>query len=150
MLSIDELANGKNFVLKLQDASRTPIQSQLTGSHANTYQRLFQQPMPSNLQWRDVWSMLGAVADIITREDDKGNLRLTQNGRTLTLHRPRGKDLADKEELIGVRHFLEGSGALPPPVAFGVISKSSGWPRQLQAACLSLFLRVRARQTSRF
>jgi hypothetical protein len=97
------------------------METELTGSHATTYQRLFQHPMPNNLQWRDVWSMLGAVADIITREDDRGNLMLTRNGRTMKLHRPRGKDLADKQELTDVRHFLERSGPVVlPPAASGV------------------------------
>ena len=36
------------------------------------------------------------------------------------LHRPRGKDLADKKELMQVRHFLERSDApAPPPAAAG-------------------------------
>jgi hypothetical protein len=97
------------------------MESQLTGTHATTYQRVFKHPMPHNLQWRDVWSMLGAIADIISAEDDKGNLKLTRNGLTLTLHRPRNKDLADKKELMRVRHFLERSGASPPPrAALGV------------------------------
>lgn len=36
------------------------------------------------------------------------------SGETLvvTLHRPRGKDLADKQELMQVRHFLERSGTV--------------------------------------
>jgi hypothetical protein len=93
------------------------MESKLTGTHATTYQRLFQHPTPHNLQWRDVVSMLGAVADVITREDEEGNLKLTRNGRTITLHRPRGKDFADHEELMHVRHFLEGSGAVVPPQA---------------------------------
>src|SRR5580700_5864811 len=96
------------------------MESQLTGSHEKTYQRVFQHPMPHNLQWREVRSMLEAIADVNAVEDDKGNLKLTRNGQTLTLHRPRGKDLADKKELMQVRHFLERSGApMPPPAAAG-------------------------------
>jgi hypothetical protein len=46
--------------------------------------------------------------------------KITRNGQTLVLHRPRGKDLADKKELMQVRHFLERSGNLPPaPAATG-------------------------------
>lgn len=96
------------------------MESQLTGVHATTYQRVFQHPMPHNLQWREVWSMLEAIADIVTAEDAQGNLKLTRNGQTLTAHRPRGKDLADKKELMRVRHFLERSTASPPrPAALG-------------------------------
>ncbi len=91
------------------------MESQLTGSHEKVYQRLFQHPMPHNLQWREVRAMLEAIGDINTVEDDKGNLKLARGSQTLVLHRPRGKDLADKQELMQVRHFLERSVAAPPP-----------------------------------
>jgi hypothetical protein len=91
------------------------VELQLSGTHQKIYQRVFQHPMPHNLQWREVWSMLGAIPDANTVEDDKGNLKVTRNGQTLVLRRPRGKDLADKQELMQVRHFLERSGAPAPP-----------------------------------
>ncbi len=91
------------------------MESQLTGSHEKVYQRLFQHPMPHNLQWREVRAMLEAIGDINTVEDDKGNLKLARGSQTLVLHRPRGKDLADKQELMQVRHFLERSVSAPPP-----------------------------------
>src|SRR5271170_8115937 len=90
------------------------MESQLSGPHQKTYQHVFQHPMPHNLQWREVWSMLGAIPDANVSEDDKGNLKVLRNGQTLMLHRPRGKDLADKKELMQVRHFLERSGAPAP------------------------------------
>src|SRR5580704_14693304 len=96
------------------------MESALSGSHRKTYQHIFQHPMPHNLQWRDVWSMLRAIAGATAHEDDKGNLKITRNGQMLVLHRPRGKNLADKQELTQVRHFLERSGApLPPAAAAG-------------------------------
>jgi len=96
------------------------MESQLSGPHQKIYQRVFQHPMPHNLQWREVWSMLGAIPDVTAVEDEKANLKVTRNGQTLMLHRPRGKDLADKKELMQVRHFLERSGApAPPPAATG-------------------------------
>src|SRR6202011_4792077 len=90
---------------------RISMEPQLSGSHHKVYERLFQHPMPHNLQWREVWSMLNALTDAEAREEANGNLKVTRNGQTLTLHRPRGKDLADKQELMQVRHFLERSGA---------------------------------------
>jgi hypothetical protein len=96
------------------------MESQLSGPHQKTYQRVFQHPMPHNLQWREVWSMLGAIDGVDAVEDAKGNLKVTRNGQSLMLHRPRGKDLADKHELKQVRHFLERSGApAPAPAAAG-------------------------------
>jgi len=96
------------------------MQSQLSSVHQKTYQHIFQHPMPHNLQWREVWSMLSGMTDAKAVEDDKGNLKVTRNGQMLVLHRPRGKDLADKKELMQVRHFLERSGApVPTPPAAG-------------------------------
>jgi hypothetical protein len=88
------------------------MQSQLSGSHQKMYQQLFAHPMPHNLHWKEVWSMLGAMKDAEAVEEENGNLKVTRNGQTLVLHRPRGKDLADKKELMHVRHFLERSDAL--------------------------------------
>ncbi len=98
------------------------MESQLSGPHQKVYQRLFEQRMPHNLQWKDVSSMLSAMADAQVVEDDKGNLKVSRNGQSLMLHRPRGKDLADKRELMQVRHFLERSGApaaAPAPAPAG-------------------------------
>jgi hypothetical protein len=86
------------------------MEPKLSGSHRKTYEHLFQHPMPHNLQWRDIWSMLGAIPDADAIEDNEGKLKVTRNGQHLVMHRPRGKDLADKKELLHVRHFLERSG----------------------------------------
>ena len=96
------------------------MEPQLSGPHQKTYHHIFQHPMPHNLQWREVWSMLNALTDASAVEDDNGNLKVTRNGQTLMLHRPRGKDLADKKELMQVRHFLERSGVpVSAPAATG-------------------------------
>src|SRR4051812_22778668 len=86
-----------------------------TGSHRGTYDAVFRRPAAHNLQWRDVWSMLGTFADAV--QEHNGTLKVTRNGQALVLHRPRGKDLADLKELAQVRHFLERSGAPVPPAA---------------------------------
>lgn len=88
--------------------------TQLSGTHEKIYQRLFQHPMPHNLEWRDVQSMLNAMPDVQVVEDSNGNLKIARNGQSLVLHRPRGKDLADKKELMHIRHFLDRSGAPSP------------------------------------
>jgi hypothetical protein len=96
------------------------MSEQLSAQHQKTYERLSQQPMPHNLQWREVWSMLGALNNTEAVEDDKGNLKVTRNGQVMVLHRPRGKDLSDKRELMQVRHFLERSESpVPAPAKVG-------------------------------
>jgi hypothetical protein len=91
------------------------MESHLTGSHRHAYDALFRHPVAHNLQWRDVWSMLGAVATAV--EEQNGNLKVTRNGQTMVLHRPRGKDLADAKEVAQIRNFLERSIAPPAPTA---------------------------------
>ncbi len=93
------------------------MESQLSTTHQKTYQHIFQHPMPHNLQWREVWSMLTAMTDANAVEDADGKLKVTRNGQTLVLYRPRGKDLADNEELMQLRHFLERSGTPAPTPA---------------------------------
>lgn len=93
------------------------MESKLSTTHQKTWQHIFQHPMPHNLQWREVWSMLEAMTDAQAVEEPNGNLKVTRNNQSLVLHRPRGKDFADKQELMQVRHFLERSDIVPPPVA---------------------------------
>jgi hypothetical protein len=93
---------------------------ELSGSHRAVYQRVFQHPMPHNLQWRDVWSMLGALAGATAVADESGHLKVMRNGRTMYLHRPRGKDFSGKKELMRVRRFLERSEAAPNSATDGV------------------------------
>jgi hypothetical protein len=93
------------------------MESQLSGPHRKVYDRIFQHPMPHNLEWREVWSMLGAMGDTKTVEEQNGNLKVMRNGQTLVLHRSRTKVLADKRELMHIRHFLERSGAPVPASA---------------------------------
>ena len=86
------------------------MKSALSDAQQSTYDALFRQPIPRDVQWRDVWAMLGGMAATEAVQEDSGTLKVTRNGRTLVLHRPRGKELADAKELTQVRNFLERSG----------------------------------------
>ena len=86
------------------------MKSALSETHQCTYDALFRQPLPRDVQWRDVSSMLGGVAGTEAVQENSGTLKVTRNGRTLVLRRPRGKDLADAKELAQLRNFLERSG----------------------------------------
>jgi hypothetical protein len=79
----------------------------LSGGHRKTYEHLFQHPMPQNLDWRDVLSMLNALPDATVDEAHDGHVKLTRSGQSITLRRPRGKDFSDKAELASLKHFLE-------------------------------------------
>ena len=91
----------------------------LSHAHQNTYDSIFRHPAAHNLQWRDVRSMLGALADVA--EDPSGSSTVTRNGQTLVLHPERHKDVGTEEQLRELRTFLERSGeGLTPPMAVGI------------------------------
>ena len=81
--------------------------AQLTGSHLRTYNTIFQHPVSHNLQWHDVQSLFRHIGQV--EEETNGNLKVTRNGQAIVLHPPRAKDVAETDEVMGLRHFLERS-----------------------------------------
>ena len=86
------------------------MEPKLTGSHRRTYEKIFGHPVAHNLEWRDVRSLLNKLAEI--EEEHNGNLKVTRNGQTLVLTPPLQKNVADVDELMKIRHFLEHSGEI--------------------------------------
>ncbi len=76
----------------------------LSGSHLRTYERIFQHPISHNLEWRDVRSLFGEIAQI--EEEPNGNLKITRNGHTFVLHPSGKKDISEMDEIMALRHFL--------------------------------------------
>src|ERR1017187_6535597 len=91
---------------------KTKMKSQLSGSHRRIYDGIFRHPAARNLDWRDVRSMLGALAEVV--EEPNGNLKVTRSGQSLVLRPSLHKNVAEIEELMEIRHFLERSGAVEP------------------------------------
>jgi hypothetical protein len=80
----------------------------LTGSHRSTLAAIFQHPVARNLHWREVRSLLGALAEVV--EEPNGNLKATRGGHMLVVHPSRDKDVAEIEQVMEIRHFLQRSG----------------------------------------
>ena len=59
-------------------------QSTMTRAHQRTYETIFHHPAAHNLEWRDVRSLLGELAEI--EEEPNGNLKVMRTGETLVLH----------------------------------------------------------------
>jgi hypothetical protein len=89
----------------------------LSGSHLRTYNAIFQHPVSHNLEWRSVRALFNQLADVV--EQPNGNLKVTRNGQSMVLRTPRTKDVADVEELMELRHFLERSEKATPAGAQG-------------------------------
>ena len=51
--------------------------------------------------------MLGQLGQL--SEESNGHVHIVRNGHTLDLHRSHSKDIADIQELMEIRHFLERS-----------------------------------------
>lgn len=83
----------------------------LTGAHLRTYNTIFQHPISHNLGWKEVHALFRHIA--VVEESPNGKLKVTRHGVSLTLNEPRTKDVADKEQLMALRHFLERSDVAP-------------------------------------
>ena len=87
----------------------------LTGSHQRTFDRIFQHPISHNLEWRDVHALLGEMGDVA--KEHNGSLKVTRNGQTMVLHPTSKKDVAEMDEVMALRHFLERSETASPQIS---------------------------------
>jgi hypothetical protein len=82
----------------------------LDGHHRRTFEAIFRHPTAHNLEWHDVRSLLGALAEV--EEKHNGSLDVSRNGTQVVLHSPKHKDLASVEDVLAIRRFLESSSEL--------------------------------------
>jgi hypothetical protein len=85
------------------------MQPELSRTHLRTYKTVFQHPAARNLEWRDLRALLSEIANV--EEEPNGKLKVTRNGQTLVMEPDRHKDVAEVDELMRIRHFLERSDA---------------------------------------
>jgi hypothetical protein len=86
----------------------------LSGEHRRTYEKIFQNPASSDLEWHEVRTLLGEIGQ--TAMERSGNLKATRNGHTLVLPPPRTKVVTGTPEFREIRHFLEQSEVARPIV----------------------------------
>ncbi|MBV9312683.1 MAG: hypothetical protein JO100_02860 [Pseudonocardia sp.] len=80
---------------------------QLSNHHKGTLAHIFAHPASANVEWRQVRSLLDAVATTV--EEPNGKLRVTLGDETMVLSPPHGKDV-DVQLLIDLRHLLANAG----------------------------------------
>lgn len=85
------------------------MEPELTRTHRRAYETIFSHPAAHNLEWRDLRALLTELADV--EEEPNGKLKVTRNGQTLVMQPDRHKDVAEIDELMRIRHFLERSNA---------------------------------------
>lgn len=80
--------------------------------HKRTLAAIFDEPVRSNIIWRDIESLLLAAGGEIT-EGAGSRVRIALNGVRAVFHRPHPKKDADKGAVRSMRRFLTEAGVTP-------------------------------------
>lgn len=80
--------------------------------HRQTLQAIFEDPVRSNIAWRDIEAMLKGVGAEIT-EGAGSRVRIALNGVRAVFHRPHPQKETDKGAVKSMRRFLTEAGVTP-------------------------------------
>jgi hypothetical protein len=86
------------------------MSTDLNADHRDTLEKILRHPAGGNLEWRQVRSLLDAVATVT--EEHNGKLKVTLGGETEVLQPPRDKDV-DKQMIVDLRRMLRRAGFEP-------------------------------------
>lgn len=80
--------------------------------HRSTLEAIFDDPVRSNIVWRDIETMLEAAGAVIT-EGSGSRVRTALNGVRAVFHRPHPQKETDKGAVKSLRRFLIEAGVKP-------------------------------------
>jgi hypothetical protein len=80
--------------------------------HRKTLEAIFENPVRSNIAWRDIEKMLQAL-DAELSEGSGSRLRIALRGVRAVFHRPHPQKETDKGALMSMRRFLTEAGVTP-------------------------------------
>ena len=80
--------------------------------HRRTLQAIFDDPIRSNIAWRDIEAMLKAAGGEIS-EGQGSRVRIALNGVRAVFHRPHPQKETDKGAVQSMRRFLAEAGVTP-------------------------------------
>lgn len=80
--------------------------------HRRTLEAVFEDPVRSNIAWRDIEAMLEALGAEIT-EGSGSRVRIALNGVRAVFHRPHPQKETDKGAVKSMRRFLTEVGVTP-------------------------------------
>jgi hypothetical protein len=83
------------------------MSANLSSRHRDTLEKIFSHPSSANIEWREVRSLLEAVAS--STEESNGKLKVTLGDETEALEPPRGKDI-DQQMIVDLRRMLSNAG----------------------------------------
>lgn len=82
----------------------------LSNRHRDTLEKIFAHPSSSNMEWRQVRSLLEAIGTVV--QEPNGKLRVTLGPETEVITPPLGKDV-DMQLLVDLRRMLRNMGLHP-------------------------------------
>jgi hypothetical protein len=82
----------------------------LNHHHRVTLEKIFRHPLSGNVEWRQVRSLLEAVAT--TTQEPNGRVKVELGGETRVLQPPDGKDV-DQQLIVDLRRMLTNAGLEP-------------------------------------
>ena len=88
----------------------TPMEAHVSSRDRDTIEKIFAHPASGNVEWRQVVSLLEAIAAVTHEDDDK--LRVSLGPETEVLRRPHGKDV-DVQPVVDLRRMLKQAGFAP-------------------------------------
>lgn len=80
--------------------------------HEKTLKSIFTDPVPSNINWKDIENLMSHHGAEIT-EGKGSRVRVALNGVRAVFHRPHPQKEANKGTVGSVREFLENAGITP-------------------------------------
>jgi hypothetical protein len=80
--------------------------------HRRTLEAIFEDPVRSNIAWRDIEAMLAAAGAELT-EGSGSRVRIALNGVRAVFHRPHPQKETDKGAVKSMRRFLTEAGVTP-------------------------------------
>jgi hypothetical protein len=81
----------------------------MKGKHYNTLEAIFRKPVQSNIEWKDIETLLISLGAEIS-EGSGSRIRIKLNGVRAVFHRPHPRKEADKGSVVSMRRFLENAG----------------------------------------
>ena len=80
--------------------------------HRRTLEAIFDEPIRSNIIWRDIEAMLKAAGGEISAGEGS-RVRIALNGVRAVFHRPHPEKETDKGAVRSMRRFLTEAGVMP-------------------------------------
>ena len=88
------------------------MDADINSRQKDTLAKIFSHPSSGNIEWRQVQSLLEAIAT--TTEETNGKLKVTLGPETEVIEPPRGKDI-DQQLIVDLRRMLTQAGFAPDP-----------------------------------